>query len=69
MHLTTNQMYVLNRTAARLWDLVCAGHGRADIVRTIGEEFEVDEAALGDEVEEVLASMTRDELITPCDRS
>ncbi len=26
VHLTTDRMYVLNQTAARAWELLCAGH-------------------------------------------
>lgn len=69
VHLTTNRIYVLNRTAARLWDLLCAGHERAEILRLMLQEFDVTEAHLTNEIEDLLISMTRDQLITPYETS
>lgn len=69
VHLTTNRIYVLNRTAARLWDLLCAGHERAEILRLMLQEFDVTEAHLTNEIEDLLNSMTRDQLITPYETS
>ena len=41
LHLGTNHFFELNRTAARLWELLAAGCGRAELHRRLAEEFAV----------------------------
>ena len=64
IHMKTNQIYELNRTAARFWDLLCAGYDRVEIQQLLSEEFDVAEADLEREIEALLASLKEEGLIT-----
>jgi hypothetical protein len=50
VNLRTNRIYQLNRTAARLWELIAAGVDSAELQRTLLDEFDVDEARLDEEI-------------------
>ena len=64
IHMRTNQIYELSRTAARFWDLLCAGYDRVEIQQLLSEEFDVAEADLEREIEALLASLKEEGLIT-----
>ena len=61
--LKTDQIYSLNRTAARIWELMCADCDRAEVERRMLEEFDVTPAELAEAIDELVASMTRDGLL------
>jgi hypothetical protein len=63
VHLKTDQIYVLNRTGARLWELLDAGCDRGEMVRRLMQEFEVTEAELAEQLEDLLGSLTSEALI------
>ncbi len=66
MHLKTDRIYALNRTRARLWDLLCADHVRAEIERQVRREREVGDAKLASALDKVLVAALMDEsLIAP----
>ena len=44
VHLRTGQIYELNATGARIWELLSEGCGQTDIVRQLLQEYEVSEA-------------------------
>lgn len=69
VHMKTDRIFVLNRTGARLWDLVCAGRDRADIQRLMLQEFDVNDAQLASEIETLLASLRAEGLISLADGS
>lgn len=52
VHLDTNEIYALNPTGARAWELLSAGHSQNDIARRISDEFTVS-------VEEAAAEIAR----------
>ncbi|MBA3474632.1 MAG: PqqD family protein [Rubrobacter sp.] len=60
----TNQIYELNQTGARFWELLSAGHDRAEIQRIMLQEFDVVEADLTAEIDTMLASLKSEGLIT-----
>ena len=64
VHLGTNQIYALNRTGARFWELLEAGHGRAEIARELLREFDVSEPELEQEIGTLLASLVSEGLVT-----
>jgi len=64
VHTGTDQIYVLNRTGARLWELLCADRDRGEIERRLLDEFEVAPAELASEVEALIGSLLDGELIT-----
>jgi len=67
VQLKTDRIYVLNRTAARLWELLSAGQQRAEIERQARREFDVDEIEVARALDELLASLISESLITPHD--
>jgi hypothetical protein len=46
VHLRTNQIYRLNRTAARFWELIAQGADRATAERVLSEEFDIEDDEL-----------------------
>src|SRR6185437_6262146 len=56
IHLQTNRVYALNRTGARLWELLGEGCDREQIRERMAREFDVSDAALAEEIERLLAS-------------
>ena len=63
LHLRTNRFYELNRTGARLWELLGSGMSRAEIKERMMEEFDVDPVQLGGEMKELLELMKKEDLI------
>jgi hypothetical protein len=65
VQLKTERMHVLNRTGARLWELLCAGRDWADIRDVIIGEFEVTPSRLDAEIEELLTMLRQEQLVRP----
>lgn len=64
-HLGTERILVLNCTAGRLWELLCAGTSGEDLKRAMLDEFEVSEPELAAELETFLTSLRTEQLIDP----
>ncbi len=64
VHLKTNRIFSLNRTAARLWELVEAGLTRPEIKASLLGEFGADEATLDAEIDSTLAAFSAEALVT-----
>jgi hypothetical protein len=64
VHLKTNQIYRLNRTAARFWELLAEGRDREAAERVLVDEFEVDEDVLRHEVRGLVDELSRAGLLT-----
>ena len=62
--LRTDRIYSLNRTAARIWELVCADCDRAEVERRMLEEFDVTPGQLAEAIDELVMSMTQDGLLS-----
>ncbi len=63
VHLRTDRLYEMNPTARRVWELMAAGHGAAEIQTQILREFDAPPAALAAEVNSALASMQEEALV------
>jgi hypothetical protein len=63
LHLRTDQFYELNRTAARLWDLLSAGYTPVQIKEQMALEYEVDPARLASEIEAILSELKEKDLV------
>jgi hypothetical protein len=63
VHLRTNRIYALNRTGARLWHFLAAGHDTGGIVTELAREFDVDRAELEQEVTALLEQLAAEKLI------
>jgi hypothetical protein len=64
VHTATDRIYVLNRTGARVWELLCGDLDRTEIESRLAEEFDVAHADLAAEVDSLLASLIESRLIT-----
>jgi hypothetical protein len=64
VHLGTNRIFSLNRTGARLWQLLAAGYDAAGIRDQLAREFDVDPAELDTEISALLASLSAEKLVT-----
>ena len=63
-----DKIHVLNETAMFIWHLCDGKHTVTDIVEQVGQEFEVAVAtSVMEDVERVLASMLRLDLLTSTD--
>lgn len=63
VNLKTNQIYSLNYTGARLWQLISAGHDREAAEAALLSEFDVEEDELRKEVSGVLEELAKEGLI------
>jgi hypothetical protein len=63
-HLGSDRFYELNGTAARFWELLSGGNDGPQIQEKMLEEFAIDPAQLAGEVEALLDSLRREDLIS-----
>jgi hypothetical protein len=63
VHLRTNRIFLLNRTAARYWELLDSGADFERIKHTMLQEFAVDEDMLLNEIDEFRRKLKKEELI------
>ena len=63
VHLKTDRIYVLNRTGARLWELLTADCDRTEIELQMLAEFEATATELRAQIDAMLASLMADSLI------
>ena len=64
VHLVTNQVYALNRTGTRLWELLGEGLSLEEVEEQLAGEFEIDRDRLAVEIEEALSKLVGAELVT-----
>jgi hypothetical protein len=64
VHTVTDQIYVLNRTGARVWELLCDELDRTEIESRLAGEFDVADADLAEAVGGLIASLVESRLIT-----
>jgi hypothetical protein len=59
VNLQTSEIYALNRTAARLWELLSSGAERDAAAKQMAEEFEVDSNQLNAEIDALVGELHR----------
>jgi PqqD family protein of HPr-rel-A system len=64
VHLETNQVYELNSTGARVWELLEAGAQADEILDRLTEEFEVEGKQLRQDIGDLLGELTSAGLIS-----
>jgi hypothetical protein len=69
VHLRTNQIFVLNRTGARFWELVSDGSDLDEAKEKMLAEFDVDEGALTAEIDAFVEALAKEQLIIVDERS
>jgi hypothetical protein len=63
VHTGTDRIFALNRTGARVWDLLCGEHDRAAIESRLAAEYDVAPAELSAEVGALLDALIDGRLI------
>jgi hypothetical protein len=63
VNLRTNRIYELNRTAARVWELLDAGSGRSELEEVLLGEFDVEDSVLSQDVGRMLDQLSSEGLI------
>ena len=63
VHLKTNQIFALNPTGGRFWELLTDGLDRPAIEEALLEEFEVTPGQLEREIDQLLAALAREGLV------
>jgi len=63
VHLESNQIFELNDTAARLFELLRAGTARSEIESTMLAEFDVDRETLARQFDALLARLREHEIV------
>ena len=63
VHLKTNQIFSLNPTGGRFWELLAEGRSRAEIERTLHKEFDVEPEVLRREIDALVADLARQDII------
>jgi hypothetical protein len=63
LHLRTNRFFDLNRTAARLWELLSEGHSRSRIEEQVLKEFDVPAVQLAREIDAFLSELLAEDLV------
>jgi Coenzyme PQQ synthesis protein D (PqqD) len=58
VHLLSNQIYTLNGTATRLWELLETGHDLSSCIQTLLGEYDVTRAELEDDVNTIVETLT-----------
>ena len=61
----TNRIFELNRTGARMWELLQEGATEPELVAQLGAEFDVSEGQLEGEVQSLVESLLEEGLISP----
>jgi len=63
VHMGTNKIFELNSTGARFWELLCEDHDLGEIRRFMLQEFDIAEADLDREIEDLLNALQREGLV------
>lgn len=64
VHLQTDRILELNRTAARLWELLGSGCNRSQIQQQMLQEFDVTEKQLTEEIDNCLSWLLAEDLVS-----
>jgi hypothetical protein len=63
VHSARNEVFSLNSTGARLWELLSEGRSRSETVEQITEEFDVTREMAEEEADRLLAALERENLV------
>ena len=63
VHLQTNEIYALNPTATRAWDLLAAGSSRGEVEAALLQEFDVPPDQLRGEMDTLIVELVEKKLL------
>jgi hypothetical protein len=64
VHLSSNQVFELNSTGARVWELLEEGVGKEQLLKTLTDEFEVGPEQLRQDVDDLIRDLKSAGLIS-----
>jgi Coenzyme PQQ synthesis protein D (PqqD) len=65
VHLQTNEIYALNTTASRAWDLLVKGLNRDAVQQELQREFDASPAEIYGEIDTLISSLVEKKLLRP----
>jgi hypothetical protein len=65
VHVSANQIFELNETGARIWELISQGQSSTAVVQALTHEFEVSEAQAHEELTALVQALTAAGLLEP----
>jgi hypothetical protein len=65
VHLRTNEIYALNSTGSRAWDLLATGMDREAVHEELQREFNAPGDQIRDELDALIASLVEKKLLRP----
>jgi Coenzyme PQQ synthesis protein D (PqqD) len=65
VHLQTNEIYALNATATRAWDLLVSGLNRESVQEALQREFDVAPEELRSEIDSLIDELVEKKLLQP----
>lgn len=63
VHMGRNDIFALNRTGARLWELLTEGRSRSEAVERLKSEFDASEETIEREADSLMALLEREGLL------
>lgn len=63
VHLKTNEIFALNETGARFWELLAADRSREEIEEAMLSEYDVSQEELIAEIDRILAELVRQDML------
>ena len=63
VHLKTNEIFALNETGARFWDLLVANRSREEIEEAMLSEYDVSQEELIAEIDQILIDLVRQDML------
>ena len=64
VQLQSDRIFELNRTGARIWELIAQNQTKADIVKTLTQEFDVSDQSATAEFDQLVNKLSVENLIT-----
>ena len=65
VHLQTNEIYALNRTASRGWELLAGGMSKDSAIEQLRGEFDAPPEQIRDEIDTLIANLVEQKLLRP----
>jgi len=67
VHLKTNEIFALNPTAARFWELLTEDKSRAEIEETMLAEYDVSREQLRGEIDGIIGDLSTQKMLRAAD--
>ena len=65
VHLLTNEIYALNATGSRAWELLVTGLSRDALQRELEREFDAAPAEISEEIDKLISNLVEKKLLRP----